>query len=112
MIELSSAEFERLVADALDTLPRQFTRVMRNVVVVTDDGSDPNLLGLYVGIPLTERTSDYSAALPDQITIFRSAICARCDTPAEVAEEVRRTVVHEVGHHFGIDDARLHELGY
>jgi predicted Zn-dependent protease with MMP-like domain len=112
MIDVSQARFEEMVGEALDTLPERFTRVMRNVVVVTDDGTDPHLLGLYVGVPLTERTSNYSAVLPDQITIYRRSICARCDTAAEVVEEVRRTVVHEVGHHFGIDDERLHELGW
>jgi len=112
VIQVSQSRFEELVAEALDTLPPQFTKVMRNVVVVTDDGTDPHLLGLYTGIPLTERNSDYSAVLPDQITIYRLAICARCDTEDEVADEVRRTVVHEVGHHFGIDDDRLHELGW
>jgi predicted Zn-dependent protease with MMP-like domain len=112
VIHVPQSRFEEIVADALDTLPPEFTRLMRNVVVVTDDGTDPHLLGLYTGIPLTERLSDYSAVLPDQITIYRRAICARCDTEDEVAEEVRRTVVHEVGHHFGIDDQRLHELGW
>ena len=112
MVDISPARFEEIVADALDTLPPQFTRLMRNVVVVTDDGDDPHLLGLYTGIPLTERLSDYSAVLPDQITIYRLAICAGCSTEDEVVDEVRRTVVHEVGHHFGIDDDRLHELGW
>ncbi len=63
-------------------------------------------------MPLTERTSNYGWVLPDQITIYRRAICAICSTEDEVVEEVRRTVVHEVGHHFGIDDERLHELGW
>ena len=112
MIELSEGRFEEMVADALDTLPPELTRVMRNVVVVFEDGVDPYLLGLYQGIPLTERMSDYSAVLPDKITIFRKAICARCDTEQDVVDEVRTTVVHEVGHHFGIDDERLHELGW
>ena len=112
MIELSEGRFEEMVADALDTLPPELTRVMRNVVVVVEDGVDPYLLGLYQGIPLTERMSDYSAVLPDKITIFRKAICARCDTEQDVVDEVRTTVVHEVGHHFGIDDERLHELGW
>jgi predicted Zn-dependent protease with MMP-like domain len=112
MIELSEARFEEMVADALDTLPPGLTRVMRNVVVVVEDGTDPHLLGLYQGIPLTERMSDYSAVLPDKITIFRNAICAICDTEQQVVDEVRTTVVHEVGHHFGIDDERLHELGW
>jgi len=112
MIEVSEARFEEMVADALDTLPPALTRVMRNVVVVVENGSDPHLLGLYEGIPLTERMSDYSAVLPDKITIFRNAICARCVTEQDVVDEVRTTVVHEVGHHFGIDDERLHELGW
>jgi predicted Zn-dependent protease with MMP-like domain len=67
---------------------------------------------LYVGVPLTARTTHYSAVLPDRITIFRQAICAHCRTEDEVVEQVRRTVIHEVGHHFGIDDDRLHELGW
>jgi predicted Zn-dependent protease with MMP-like domain len=112
MIELSRARFEEMVSDALDTLPAELARMMRNVVVVVEDGSDPGLLGLYEGIPLTERLSDYSAVLPDKITIFRNAICAICDDEAGVVDEVQATVVHEVGHHFGIDDERLHELGW
>ena len=112
MIELSRDRFEQLVADALDTLPDQFARLLRNVVVLVEDGTDPHLLGLYEGVPLTERLSDYSAALPDRITIYRTAICAICDTEQDVAEEVRATVVHEVGHFFGIDDERLHDLGW
>jgi predicted Zn-dependent protease with MMP-like domain len=67
---------------------------------------------LYEGVPLTERTSHYSTVLPDRITIFRYAICAICNTEDEVIEQVRRTVIHEIGHHFGIDDGRLHELGW
>ncbi|MCW2594636.1 MAG: hypothetical protein JWR06_445 [Jatrophihabitans sp.] len=112
MIEVSQRRFEEMVGAALDTLPPRFTKVMRNVVVVTEDGTDPHLLGLYIGIPLTERTSHYSAVLPDQIIIYKNSICARCTTDSEVVEEVRRTVIHEVGHHFGIDDDRLHELGW
>jgi len=112
MIELPESRFEEMVSDALDTLPPELARLMRNVVVVVEEGTDPHLLGLYEGIPLTERTSEYSAVLPDKITIFRAAICAVCDTEEDVVDEVRTTVVHEVGHHFGIDDERLHELGW
>jgi predicted Zn-dependent protease with MMP-like domain len=112
MIDVSQARFEDMVAAALDTVPRELAAMMRNVVVVVEDGNDPHLLGLYEGIPLTRRTSNYSAVLPDKITIFRKAICARCDTEEDVVNEVRTTVVHEVGHHFGIDDWRLHELGW
>lgn len=112
MIDVPEPRFEEMVGEALDTLPEEFARAMRNVVVVVEDGTDPHLLGLYHGIPLTERLSDYSAVLPDKITIYRRAICARCTSEEEVVDEVRTTVVHEIGHHFGIDDARLHELGW
>jgi predicted Zn-dependent protease with MMP-like domain len=112
MITVSRERFEEMVADALDGLPPGLARMMHNVAVVVEDGTDPHLLGLYHGVPLTERTSHYSAVLPDKISIYRLAICARCDTEDEVVEEVRTTVVHEVGHHFGIDDERLHELGW
>jgi predicted Zn-dependent protease with MMP-like domain len=112
MIVVSRERFEDMVGEALDTLPPALGRMMRNVAVVVEDGTDPHLLGLYHGVPLTERTSDYSGVLPDKITIFRLSICARCTTEEDVVDEVRTTVVHEVGHHFGIDDDRLHELGW
>jgi predicted Zn-dependent protease with MMP-like domain len=112
MIVVDRERFEEMVGEALATLPPGLSRMMRNVGVVVEDGTDPHLLGLYEGVPLTERTSHYSMVLPDKITIFRLAICARCETDEDVVEEVRRTVVHEVGHHFGIDDERLHELGW
>jgi predicted Zn-dependent protease with MMP-like domain len=112
MITVSQERFEEMVGEALDTLPPGLARMMRNVAVVVEDGDDPHLLGLYRGVPLTERFSHYSAVLPDKITIFRLAICAGCRTEEDVVREVRRTVVHEVGHHFGIDDERLHELGW
>jgi predicted Zn-dependent protease with MMP-like domain len=105
--------FEALVTEALDDLPPHLGRLMRNVAVTVEhEPGPPGLLGLYRGVPLTERTSHYSATLPDQITIYRVAICAICRTEAEVVEQVKRTVIHEVGHHFGIDDERLHELGW
>jgi predicted Zn-dependent protease with MMP-like domain len=112
MIDVPRGRFEEIVGEALDTLPLEFARVLRNVAVVVEDGIDPHLLGLYHGVPLTERTSNYSAVLPDKITIFRLAICARCDTEQDVIDEVRATVVHEVGHYFGIGDERLHDLGW
>ncbi len=110
-IEVDRRRFEGMVGEALDTLPTELARFVRNVVVQVEDGDDPGLFGLYEGIPLTDRTTEYSAP-PDQITIFRLATLAACDTDADVIDEVRVTVVHEVGHHFGIDDERLHELGY
>jgi len=108
-------EFEGLVSDALDTIPPELTALMRNVAVLVEDDppdSQPFLLGLYEGIPLTERGQWYSGVLPDRITIFRRPIMAMCRSREEVVEQVRVTVVHEIAHHFGISDARLHELGY
>jgi predicted Zn-dependent protease with MMP-like domain len=113
MIEVDPLAFEEMVGTALDGLPPGLGRLMRNVAVVVDnDSRQLGLLGLYRGVPLTERTHQYSAVLPDQITIYRWAICSICSSTAEVVEEVRRTVIHEVGHHFGIDDHELHELGW
>jgi predicted Zn-dependent protease with MMP-like domain len=113
MVVVDGARFEEMVGVALDGLPPELGRLMRNVAVVVElDGGPPGLLGLYEGVPLTERSHDYSGLLPDRITIYRDAICAICATEEDVVEEVRRTVVHEVGHHFGIDDDRLHALGW
>jgi predicted Zn-dependent protease with MMP-like domain len=113
VIEVSRDKFEELVAEALDTIPADLTAAMSNVVVVVvDDAPEPNLLGLYTGVPLTERGDWYSGVLPDRIEIYRNPICQICDSEEDVIDEVRITVVHEVAHHFGIDDARLHELGW
>lgn len=113
MIELSRAEFEGLVAEALDEIPAELARHMDNVVIVVEDEPpEPGLLGLYHGIPLTERGDWYAGVLPDHISIYADAICQICDTVEDVVEEVQITVVHEVAHHFGISDARLHELGW
>jgi predicted Zn-dependent protease with MMP-like domain len=103
-----------MVGAALDSLPDELGNLMRNVAVTVEHGhGPPGLLGLYQGIPLTSRTpSGYAGALPDRITIYRRAICAICDTEEEVVEQVRRTVIHEVAHHFGIGDERLRELGW
>jgi predicted Zn-dependent protease with MMP-like domain len=113
MIEVSPARFEELVEAALDSLPERLGRLMSNVaVMVQHEPGPPGLLGLYEGIPLTSRTTGYAGVLPDRITIYHLAICAVCETEDEVIDQVRRTVVHEVGHHFGISDARLTELGW
>jgi predicted Zn-dependent protease with MMP-like domain len=113
VIEVDPACFEEMVASALDGLPEGLGRLMSNVAVtVRDYGGPPGLLGLYQGVPLTSRTTGYAGVLPDRITIYRQAICAVCHTEPEVADQVRRTVIHEVAHHFGIDDARLRELGW
>ena len=113
MVEVEPGRFESMVSEALDGLPEEPGRLMSNVAVTVEhDGGPAGLLGLYQGIPLTRRTSSYAGALPDRITIYRQAICAVCDSEKEVVEQVRRTVVHEVGHHFGIGDRRLRELGW
>ncbi|WP_431035372.1 metallopeptidase family protein [Streptomyces sp. P6-2-1] len=115
MLEMSEDRFEELVAEALDTIPPELTRVMDNVAVFVEDeppADDPGLLGLYEGTPLTERGEWYAGVLPDRISIYRGPTLRYCATEDEVVEEVAVTVVHEVAHHFGIDDERLHELGW
>ncbi|GAB3456549.1 metallopeptidase family protein [Streptomonospora sediminis] len=113
MVELSRARFEELVADALDTIPEELTGYMDNVVItVAESAPEPGLLGLYEGIPLTERGDGYFGVLPDRISIYQREICGVCETPEDVVEQVRVTVVHEIAHHFGIGDDRLHELGW
>jgi len=113
VIDVEPTRFEEMVAAALDDLPEGLGRLMQNVAVTVEHGpGPPGLLGLYQGIPLTSRTSQYAGVLPDRITIYRRAICAICRTEPEVADQVRRTVIHEVAHHFGIDDDRLRELGW
>lgn len=113
VIKVERGRFEEMVAEALDSLPDDLGQLMRNVAVTVEHDAGPRgLLGLYQGVPLTSRTSGYAGVLPDLITIYRLAICAICDTEEQVVEQVRRTIIHEVGHHFGIDDARLDELGW
>lgn len=113
MIEISRRRFEELVADALDSIPPDLTAYMDNVVItLAEDPPEPGLLGLYEGIPLTERGDSYGGVLPDQIFIYWREILAICETEEDVIEEVRITVIHEIAHHFGIDDQRLHELGW
>ena len=113
MIDVEPARFEEMVSAALDGLPAEFGSLISNVAVTVEHGpGPPGLLGLYEGVPLTSRTTHYSGVLPDRITIYRRAICARCWSESEVADQVRRTIVHEVGHYFGISDERLRELGW
>ncbi len=105
--------FERLVADALDSLPEQFGRAMSNVTITVEEEADgPPLFGLYRGVPLTQRTQGSWYANPDHIVIYRRTICSRCRSYEEVAAQVRKTVLHEIAHHFGIGDPRLEELGW
>jgi predicted Zn-dependent protease with MMP-like domain len=114
-VTMSEEDFDRLVDEALDRIPPELADLATNCVVLVEDyppEDEPDLLGLYDGIPLTERDSQYGAVLPDRIFIFRSPILAMCDSLEQVVQEVHVTVVHEIAHHFGIDDDRLHELGY
>ena len=113
-MEVDPERFEELVAEALDSIPEELGRLMDNVAVfVEDEARGRNLLGLYQGVPLTARDSGYAGmVMPDRITIYRKPICAHASTEADVIRQVRVTVVHEVAHHFGIDDDRLHELGW
>lgn len=111
---MTPGRFEELVSDALDLVPAELTARMDNVVVLVEDRNpeEPELLGLYEGIALTERTSDYGGELPDRITIYRDAVLEMCDDDEQVVDEVAITVVHEIAHHFGIAEERLHELGW
>lgn len=113
---MTREEFEEAVADALDLVPPELAAHIDNVVVLVEDeapADDPELLGLYEGTPITERDSWWAAgSLPDRITIFRMPTLRMCEDREEVVEEVAVTVVHEIAHYFGIDDARLHDLGW
>lgn len=116
VLVMERAQFESLVSEALDTIPAELAELMDNVAVFVED--DPpadqpgGLLGLYEGTPLTERDQWYAGVLPDRILIFMNPTLRMCASYAEVVDEVRITVVHEIAHHFGIDDQRLHDLGY
>ncbi|WP_421958293.1 metallopeptidase family protein [Prescottella subtropica] len=111
---MSDARFEELVSDALDLIPPQLAAAIDNVVVLVEPHNDeePTLLGLYQGIALTERDSHYGGSLPDTISIYRDALLDVCDTEDQVVHEVMVTVIHEVAHYFGIEEDRLHELGW
>jgi predicted Zn-dependent protease with MMP-like domain len=106
--------FDELVSDALDRIPAELAAATDNVVVLVEDRNpdEPDLLGLYHGVALTERDSSYAGSLPDTITIYRDALLDVCESEDEVVEEVAITVIHEIAHHFGIDDKRLHQLGW
>lgn len=111
---MTAQRFDELVRGALDVIPEELAAAIDNVVILVEDRDpeDPGLLGLYRGVALTERDSWYAGSLPDTITIYREALLDACDSEDEVVEEVAITVIHEVAHHFGIDDDRLRELGW
>ncbi|NPC96908.1 metallopeptidase family protein [Nocardioides sp. zg-DK7169] len=115
-LHVDPERFDALVDAALDQIPDELAALVRNVVVLVEDeppeGEPADLLGLYDGVALTERDSMYGATLPDRIFIFRNPLLDFCESEEELVEEVRITVVHEVAHHFGISDERLHDLGY
>ena len=125
-VSMSDAEFEAAVADGLDMIPEELAAQMDNVVVLVADEPDPEqlspqdydadglptLLGLYDGVPLTERDDSWSMVLPDRIHIFKGPLQRWCTTREELVEEIAITVIHEIAHHFGVNDARLHELGW
>ncbi len=119
---MDRARFEALVAEAIESLPDDFKDKLDNLAVVVEDLPSPRdarrsgrgrlLLGLYQGHPLTKRTSSYGMVFPDKITIYQANVEAICRNDRDIRDEVRRTVLHEIAHHFGIDDRRLHDLGY
>jgi len=113
-VRMTPQRFDELVGDALDLIPPDLASAIDNVVILVADrnADEPELLGLYEGIALTERDSWYAGSLPDTITIYREALQDVCGSEAEVVDEVAITVIHEIAHHFGIDDDRLHELGW
>ena len=114
-VQMSRERFEELVGEALDAVPDELLKLMDNVVVLVEDdpdGDDRNLLGLYEGYALTNRGWDYAGVLPDRITIYRNPTLQICQTDDDVVDEVATTVVHEIAHHFGIDEERLHDLGW
>lgn len=113
-VVMSDKAFDELVSDALDTIPEELAAAMNNVVVLVEahHPEEPDLLGLYYGIALTERDSHYGGTLPDTITIYREPILDMCDSEDEVISEVAITVVHEIAHHFGISDDWLHANGW
>jgi predicted Zn-dependent protease with MMP-like domain len=114
-VDLSPERFAELVEEAFAAIPMELTNLLDNVALFIEDdppADDPDLLGYYDGIALTERDTTYGGVLPDRIVVIRSSTLAICDTEEDVVDEVGITVAHEIAHHFGIDDDRLHELGY
>jgi predicted Zn-dependent protease with MMP-like domain len=120
---MDSRTFDRLVGEAIEKLPAAFREKLENIDIVVADTPTRaqlkvlkerhghSLLGLYEGVPLTERTHEYGFVVPDKITIFQKSIEAMCRNEAQIIEEIQRVVRHEIAHHFGISDDRLEELG-
>lgn len=114
--DVDEAAFDRIVEDALDEVPAELLDMLVNVVFLVEDeppAEDHELLGVYDGVPLTERGGWWDAgSLPDRITLFRGPLVRMCTDLDELREEIAVTVVHEIAHHFGIDDDALHEMGW
>ncbi len=114
-LDMSREDFEVAVGDALDLVPGQLMDQLDNVVFLVEDeppAEDPELLGVYDGVPLTERDLTWGGTLPDRITVFRGPLVRLCEDREDLLDEIAVTVVHEIAHHFGIDDDTLHELGW
>ena len=125
MVRMTREEFEVLVAEAMDDIPEEFLERLENVEVVIEDEPGPELLrslgmdprretlfGLYQGVPLHQRGASYGGMLPDKITIFYRPLAHACRSPERIRAQVRDTVIHEVGHFFGLDDEAIRALGY
>jgi predicted Zn-dependent protease with MMP-like domain len=111
---VSNERFDELVADAIASLPHELAKEIENVaIIVEDEAVGRQLFGLFEGIPLTKRgPMSYTGVLPDRITLYQGAISRHCSSEEEVRRQVRKTVIHELAHHFGISDERLTELGW
>ncbi len=114
MFEISNQRFEEIAAASLASLPPELSSQIENLaIIVADEAPGHNLYGLYEGVPLTKRgPMSYSGVMPDRITLYQKTICQHCHSEADVEAQIRKTVLHEVAHHFGISDPRLVELGW
>jgi predicted Zn-dependent protease with MMP-like domain len=122
VLSISDQEFEKLIGEAMDTLPEKYVKGLNNVLVTYEDEPTPEqreelklhcnqtLFGLYQGIPRTHRGSGYNLVLPDKITIFKEPMLRAVSTPAELKEQIRHTLWHEIAHHYGLDHVRIHQL--
>ncbi|MEX0427259.1 metallopeptidase family protein [Nocardioides sp. DS6] len=115
-MEMDPARFDALVDEALDAIPEELAAQVHNLVVLVEDWPPPDVpqdtLGLYDGVAITERNDMWGGGLPDRVFVYRRPLLAMCESEEELVDEVRITVVHEIAHHFGISDERLHELGW
>lgn len=122
MQDISDDDFDKLISEVMDELPQQYIKSMKNVaVVIADEPSEEqrqklklrcneSLFGLYEGIPLTKRGANYSLVLPDKITIFKIPLLSASRDQAQFRENTKRTLWHEIAHHYGLDHSRIHKL--